>query len=201
MAGSECNNGCRGCLWTRRLERLRGIRVPPPEDVRGRGVRLAGREPTLRADLADVVAGLREAGAAGIELETNGRMLGYPSYVRTLRDAGVTRLVIKLFGSEEATWDAHTRVPGSYTQALRGIAVTRRVAPRVELVALLVPRRQAGAGLRELVDFAHELGFARARVELRLAKLDLTALPLLAADVRALCERPPVGMQVDVTTS
>ena len=198
IVGDACNNGCRGCLWTRRLDVLTPIRIPPTEDVRGRGVRLAGREPTLRPDLEDVVRALRDAGAAGIELETNGRMLAYPRYVRSLRDAGVTRLAIKLFGCEEALWDAHTRVPGSYSQTLRGITTTRQLAPRIDLVAVLVPRREAGAGLHELVDFARALGFAQARVELRLAKLDLTSLGPLAGDVRALRERPPAGMRVDI---
>jgi molybdenum cofactor biosynthesis enzyme MoaA len=198
VVGDACNNGCRGCLWSRRLDFQSPVRIPLPEDVRDRGVRLAGREPTLRADLLDVVRALTVAGAASVEVETNGRMLAYPSYVRALREAGVTRLAIKLFAREEAVWDAHTRAPGSYTQTLRGILVTQRVAPEVELIAVLVPRREPGAGLRELIDFARQLRFAQARVELRVAKLDLATLPALAADVRALRQHPPVGLHVDV---
>jgi len=195
-----CNNGCRGCLWTRKTEHREPVGIPFPDDVRGRRVRLAGREPTMRADLAALVTALAAAGANGIEIETNGRMLGYPRYVRSLHEAGVTRLVVKIFGRDEATWDAHTRVPGSFTQTLRGIETARRVAPRIDLVALVVPRRVAGAGLGELLDFARELGFQRAHVELRLAKLDLAALPQLAEQVRALRARPPAGMHVDVAT-
>jgi hypothetical protein len=75
------------------------------------------------------------------------------------------------------------------------------VAPRIDLVALVVPRREAGAGLRDLVEFAHELGFQRVHVELRLAKLDLAALPELTEQVRALRARPPAGMQVDLATA
>ena len=200
VVGDPCNNGCRGCLWTRRLEFRPLASIPPAEDVRGRGVRLAGREPTLRADLAEVVRALDAAGATSIEVETNGRMLAYPSYVKALRDSGVTRLAIKLFAREEAAWDAHTRVPGSCAQTLRGIEVARRIAPKIDLVAVLVPRRGAGTGLRELVDFARELGFERARVELRVAKLDLSALPQLAAQVRALRDDPPPGMRIDIAT-
>jgi molybdenum cofactor biosynthesis enzyme MoaA len=199
--GDACNNGCRGCLWTRRLDSRQPLRLPLSEDVCGRGVRLAGREPTLRDDLIDVVRALRGAGATGVELETNGRMLAYPKFVRSLCDAGVTRLAIKLFGCNEAAWDAHTRVPGSYAQTVRGISVAGRLAPHVDIVAVLVPRRDAGAGLRELVDFAHELGFRQARVELRLAKLDLATLRPLASEVRALRDHPPVGMRVDVATA
>ena len=201
IVGDACNNGCRGCLWTRRLDFLTPLGLPVPADVRGCGVRLAGREPTMRVDLPDAVRALRAAGAAGVEIETNGRMLAYPAYARSLLVAGVTRLAIKLFACDEAAWDAHTRVPGSYSQTLRGVEVAQRVAPHVELIGVLVPRRAGGAGLCELVDFARQLGFAQARVELRLAKLDLTALPALAADVRALREHPPVGMRVDASTA
>jgi molybdenum cofactor biosynthesis enzyme MoaA len=198
IVGEACNNGCRGCLWTRRLDFIEPVRLPVREDLNGRGVRLAGREPTLRQDLPEIVGALRAAGASGVEIETNGRMLAYPRYVRTLRDAGVTRLAIKLFANDAAVWDAHTRVGGSYEQTLRGIDVSRRIAPRIRLAAVLVPRRDPGAGVHDLVECARRLGFEQARVELRLAKLDLTALRPLVADVRALRERPPVGMRVDV---
>jgi molybdenum cofactor biosynthesis enzyme MoaA len=169
--------------------------------VRGRSIRLAGREPTLRADLPEVVQALRAAGATGVEVETNGRRMAYPRYVRSLRDAGVTRLAIKLFGADQGAWEAHTRVAGSYDQTLRGIEITRRVAPRIQRIAVLVPRRRNGAGLRELVDFARTLGFEQARVELRLAKLDLTALAPLASDVRSLRQHPPSGMRIDLGTA
>jgi molybdenum cofactor biosynthesis enzyme MoaA len=201
IVGTACNNGCRGCLWTRRLDLLPVARIPPPIEVRGRTVRLAGREPTLRNDLAEVVGALRAAGTTGVEIETNGRMFGYPRYLHLLRDAGVTRLVVKLFGCNEEVWDAHTRVPGSYKQTRRAIDVIQRLTPRIDLVAVIVPRREAGAGLRELVDVARELNFRRARVELRLAKLDLTTLPLLAAEIRALRQQPPNGLRVDVATA
>ena len=199
IVGNTCNNGCRGCLWVRRLELLTPVTLPPPAEVRGRGVRLAGREPTMRSDITEVVRALHEAGAAGIELETNGRALCYPAYVKKLRDAGVTRLAVKLFGRDEAAWEAHTRAKGSFDQTLRGIETVRRVAPRVQLIALIVPRRDAGAGLAEMVEFARGLGFEQARVDLRLAKLDLGALRPLAAEVRRLRDNPPTGMRVDVS--
>lgn len=201
IVGYACNNGCRGCLWSRRLDLRPLVQLPLAEDVTGRSVRLAGREPTLRSDLADVVRALSAAGATGVEVETNGRALVLPAYVQSLHAAGVTRLAIKLFGCNEAAWDAHTRVAGSFKQTLRGIAVTRCVAPRIDLVAVIVPRRDADAGLRPLVHFAHQLGFKQARVELRLAKLDLTALQPVAAEVRALRRNPPAGMRVDVATA
>jgi len=201
IVGETCNNGCRGCLWTRRLDFLPLVSLPFAENVRGRGVRLAGREPLMRRGLAEVVRAVRAAGATGVEIETNGRGLAFAGSVKELRDAGVSRIAIKLFASEQAAWEAHTRVPGSYAQTLRGIAVTRRIAPRIDLVAVLVPRRDAGAELHDLVELARRLGFTLVRVELRLAKLDLATLPTLAADLRKLREHPPKGMRIDVATA
>lgn len=198
IVGESCNNGCRGCLWTRRLDFHPLAKLPIAEDVRGNNVRLAGREPMMRRDLADMVTALRAAGATGVEMETNGRGLAFAGTVKQLRDAGLTRIAVKLFARDEAAWDAHTRVPGSYAQTLRGIQVARRVAPRIDLVAVLVPRRAAGARLNELLDFARELGFTQVRVELRLAKLDLAALPAIAAEVRGLRDHPPAGIRVNV---
>jgi hypothetical protein len=68
-------------------------------------------------------------------------------------------------------------------------------------VARAARRRAAGAELRDLVELARGLGFARVHVELRLAKLDLAALPALAEEVRALRAEPPAGLHVDVATS
>lgn len=201
IVGTTCNNGCRGCLWTKRLGLMPAVSVPLPVDVRGQRVRLAGREPTLRADLAEIVGALRAAGADGIEIETNARMFAYARYVQTLRDAGVTRIAVKLFGADEAVWDSYTRVPGSYEQTVRAIDRIQRLAPRIDLVAVLVPRREPGARLEELIALARELHFRRARVELRLAKLDLTALPALAAEIRALRRQPPNGLRVDIATA
>lgn len=196
-----CNNGCRGCLWPRMFDSRQVIGTPSAEDIDGRGVRLAGREPTLRADLPQVVTALIAAGAPSVEIETNGRMLSYPSYVRALREAGVTRFVIKLFGCDQSSWEAHTRAPGSFLQTLRGIEVARRMAPKIDLVALVVPRRDPSTGMRQLVQFARERGFRRIRVELRLAKLDLTALPTLADDIRQLRSQLPADTQLNVSTA
>lgn len=192
--GTVCNNGCRGCLWTRRLAFARHVDDNQPHQG---SIRLAGREPTARPDLCDVIRSLHVRGATHVEVETNGRLLTYPRVVQQLREAGLGRLSIKLFANAAPVWDAHTRVPESFAQTMHGIEVVRREAPAVELCAILVPRRERGASLSELVEFAARLGFRAARVEMRLVKLDLTRLPELAAETRALRHSPPAGIQLE----
>ncbi len=184
--GPSCNNGCRACIWTRRLDDGAAGATHGDASAPEASVRLAGREPTVRADLLPLVRRLRERGADRIEIETNGRMLAYDGFARALAEAGVSAVAVKLFADDAAAWDAHTRVPGSFEQTMRGLAVLRHAAPQIERIAVLIPRRQPGAAIDALLRLARESGFARARVELRLAKLDLLALPELPDRVRAL---------------
>jgi hypothetical protein len=74
-----------------------------------------------------------------------------------------------------------------------GLASQRQKAEAIRGFRHRVP---AAGSLREPVRFSRQLGFERARVELPLAKLDLTALQPLASEVRALREHP----RVDVAT-
>ncbi len=112
-----CNNGCAPCL-TERVEGEGG-------SLAGRHVVVRDREPTLETTLPRRIRALADEGPASLTLLTNGRMLGLAPVVPTLSRAGVTRFVVKLFGLEAAAHDAHTRVPGSFEQALAGIARVR----------------------------------------------------------------------------
>jgi MoaA/NifB/PqqE/SkfB family radical SAM enzyme len=126
---ATCNNGCDPCV-------SRAVEAPSSDfasDVRGQHVVLRDREAALRADLPGHVRALRDRGAASIALLTNGRILLYPERARSLVRAGVDRFVVKLFGLDAASHDAHTRAPGSFDQALRGIEIARR-EPGTEVV-------------------------------------------------------------------
>jgi MoaA/NifB/PqqE/SkfB family radical SAM enzyme len=115
---STCNNGCRDCL-TMPVE---GADASFTADVTGRHVVVRDREPTLRRDLADRVRDLKARKPATVSVITNGRMLVYGRLTRDLGRAGVDRFIVKLFGLDAASHDDHTRVPGSFDQALKGIA-------------------------------------------------------------------------------
>jgi MoaA/NifB/PqqE/SkfB family radical SAM enzyme len=126
-APSRCNNGCRECL----TQPVSGDAAAFSAEVRGRHVVLRDREPTLRRDLPKLVRELRARGPASITLLTNGRMLGYAAVTAELQKAGVDRFIVKLFGLDEAAHDEHTRVPGSYKQAVAGVAAARALGVRV----------------------------------------------------------------------
>jgi len=57
-------------------------------------VRLTGGEPTVRADLIDIVRGIRQAGVSRISMTTNGLRLA--QLARPLREAGLERVNISI---------------------------------------------------------------------------------------------------------
>ena len=170
--GPMCNNGCDPCLWSRRLEFRPKASLPADAAVHGKVIQLAGREPTLMTDLPALIRGLREAGAVRVEIDTNGRRLAYPAYVRALDAAGLDSVTVKLFGVDAAGWDARTREPGSFAQTLEGMANLHHLAPGITLTGLIVPGREPGSRLHELVEFAGSIGLTRLRVVIRLARQD-----------------------------
>lgn len=184
--GRACNNGCNPCIWERRLEFRQEAAMPVDAPVAGKVVQLAGREPTLASDLPALVRGLREAGAVRVDMDTNGRRLMYPAYVRSLDAAGLDAVTVKLFGIDAASWDAHTREPGSFAQAVEAMATLHHFAPGITLTGMVIPGREPGSRLQELVDFARSIGLARLRVVIRLARQDLLSLADLDATVTSL---------------
>jgi hypothetical protein len=187
--GRACNNGCDPCVWSRRLDFKTVATLPFDPQVRGKRVRLAGREPTVRDDLPKLVAALRVAGAARVEIETNGRRFVYPRYVRALDAAGLDGVSVKLFGADREAWDARTQVEGSFAQTIEGIAAIARDAPRIRVTAVVHPGRARGTRLDELVQLAASLGMTHVHVVLRLASQDLLALDALAALLATLAAR------------
>jgi hypothetical protein len=184
--GRACNNGCSPCIWERRLEFRPEAALPVDAAVAGKVVQLAGREPTLAKDLPALVRGLREAGAVRVDIDTNGRRLMYPAYVRSLDAAGLDAVTVKLFGVDAASWDDHTREPGSFAQAVEAMATLQHFAPGITLTGMVIPGRGPGSRLQELVDFARAIGLARLRVVIRLARQDLLSLAELDATVTSL---------------
>jgi hypothetical protein len=184
--GGFCNNGCEPCIWARRLEFRPQAGLPVDLPVEGKVVQLAGREPTLLSNLPALIRGLRDAGAARVDIDTNGRRLLYPAYVRSLDAAGLEAVTVKLFGVDAESWDTHTRETGSFVQTLQAMATLHHFAPNITLTGMVVPGRERGSRLRELVDFARSIGLSRLRVVIRLARQDLLALDELDATMTSL---------------
>lgn len=154
-----CNNGCRPCV-TRPLPAAPDAAAPI--DARGRHVVVRHREATLRPDLPAQLRAWKDRGAASVALVTNGRLLGYPPRVRALVRAGLDRAIVKLFGTDAAIHDAHTRDPGSFAQALAGIACARAVGGVEVVVAFAIDAAGAVPAAERAAARAAQVALARA---------------------------------------
>jgi molybdenum cofactor biosynthesis enzyme MoaA len=151
---SDCNNGCSTCL----TQPLLGDESAWSADVAGRHVVLRDREPTLRRDLPQLVRELSARGAASVALLTNGRLLVYPGLARRLAQAGATRFIVKLFGLEAGAHDAHTRVPGSFAQAVAALGQIQAAGAEALVTYPLLPE---GSRAEQEAERARRVALAR----------------------------------------
>src|SRR5262245_19272509 len=102
VLGYECNLKCDYCTITDAMRRrnLSTARARAAIDrAAGEGVRalqLGGGEPTIRADLATLIAHARARGFTDVKVQTNGLMLSYADYLPSLAAAGLTRLAVSV---------------------------------------------------------------------------------------------------------
>lgn len=153
---ARCNNGCDPCLSRAIPDRS--------AETRGAHVVIRDREPTLRDDLLAHVRALRDAST--VSLLTNGRMLVYEERASALQNAGLDRVIVKLFGLDAASHDAHTRAQGSFAQALDGIASARRAGLETHVTfPLPVGDQEAREALARELTSAEPVVFPEPEVE------------------------------------
>jgi MoaA/NifB/PqqE/SkfB family radical SAM enzyme len=97
-----------------------------------------------------------------IQIQTNGRMLGYEQVLRALLQAGASEFSPSLHGSTAEVHDALTRAPGSWKESSEGI---RRVASLgLPLVTNSVVTQGNTHDLPELVRLLADLGVKHAQL-------------------------------------
>lgn len=152
----RCNQNCRVCVARRATDDLAWLRASAVEGrvaaaVAGgaREVVLSGGEPTLRRDLAALIARARGLGAETVALATNATLLDLER-ARALARAGLARAVVNLAG--DGPWlDALTRDPGGHAATLRGIEALIGAGVTVDVEAVIV--RSTAARLAALPGF------------------------------------------------
>jgi len=139
----RCNQACVWC--TRRSDRddprfiqAASVRARIEEGLAGGAeeVVVTGGEPTMRGDLAELVAHARASGARRIVLETNATLLDGPR-ARALKDAGldVARVNVPAFGD---ACDALTRDAGGFARALAGMKALAEAGVAIEAALTVV---------------------------------------------------------------
>lgn len=146
----ECNNNCAICMLTPIKGKLPAIDfdlfkklvIGVASSGRCRRLILSGAEVTTFTELERYVAFAAGLGwFETIQIQTNGRRLSDPAYLRTLVRAGVNEFFISVHGPGEVH-DALSRVPGSYHETMEGMAnleaydvnlITNTVLTRLDL--------------------------------------------------------------------
>ncbi len=125
-------------------------------------IAFSGGEPSIRKDLPELVRYARSLGFERVSVTTNGRMFVYPEFTQRMIQAGLTGVSVSLHGPTEDVHDELTGVPGSFRQAVAGLANLRRFAAErggrfdITSITILVPQNLDR--LRETLVLAGQLG-------------------------------------------
>ncbi len=130
----RCNNSCEHCYnernrkvqelstgqWKNVLDRLWSLGIPH--------VVFTGGEPTLRPDLPELIAHAEGNGQI-TGINTNGRRLKDPTYLKELVDAGLDHVQITLESHDPDIHDRMVRFPGAWEETTAGLrnALTTRL--------------------------------------------------------------------------
>lgn len=143
FAGYHCNNRCTFCINYDKRE----IHSPSFSEVKKeivsakkRGsayLEIIGGEPTARADIISLIKFAKELNFNTIMIATNGRMLSYEDFARTILKAGLNSLVFSIHGHTAKLHDSLTQVPGSFEQLNKGVQNVQKIIKELNLKVIL----------------------------------------------------------------
>lgn len=102
-------------------DRLRDLLDHNAEFGKWKGLILTGSEITLNPKLPELARMARDSGFDHVRIQTHGMRLARADYLAELVDAGVDEFFVSIAGSDPATHDAITEVPGSFERTLQGL--------------------------------------------------------------------------------
>jgi radical SAM protein with 4Fe4S-binding SPASM domain len=157
----RCNDDCGHCYnarprtfpeldssaWQRILDRVWQVGIPH--------VVFTGGEPTLRADLAQLIAHAERNGQI-TGMNTNGRRLGDPAYLPSLVDAGLDHVQITVESHSAEIHDPMVGRRGAWQQTIAGLR--HAVDSPLYVMTNTTLLRENSAHLGELLDFLANMG-------------------------------------------
>lgn len=157
----RCNNDCSHCYnarertfpelstqaWYSILDQLWDIGIPH--------IVFTGGEPTLRADLPELIAHAERNGQI-TGINTNGRRLSDPAYVQTLVDAGLDHLQITFESHIPAVHDRMVNCQGAWKQTTAGLQ--NALQKRLYVMTNTTMLQENSSALPETLDFLGKLG-------------------------------------------
>lgn len=122
-----CNNRCVFCLDSETHDgSVLTVRTIARDLQKGikRGCQravLSGGEPTLHPDFLDIIAFAKRLGYSQIQVITNGRLFFYRDFLKACVDKGLTEVTFSLPSHLKQSFEAQTKVKGSFVQAMTGL--------------------------------------------------------------------------------
>ena len=160
-----------------------------------RRVRLTGGEPTLRADLLDVVRDVRATpGIDEVALTTNGHALG--SLAVALREAGVSRLNVSLDTLDPVRMRRISGRAASLDRIVAGLDAALHAGFASVKLNVVVVRGENEDELGALTRFAWQLGATPRFIELMPFG---AGRPVPTAEVKALLAAQGIALEADGT--
>ncbi len=157
----RCSNHCRHCwLWEPSSPEVRDRELSTDEirriadEARQLGCQrwsISGGEPMLRDDFVEVFDYLTTV-TRGYSLNTNGTLIT-PQIAQLMRRKGMK--MVALYGATAQTYDAVTRHPGGFEQAMRGMALLREAG--ASFVVQLIPMRSNWHEWEQMLALADSL--------------------------------------------
>ncbi len=113
--GKLCNHDCLFCYRGEAIQELTTLeakqRIEAAAASRFSGISLSGGEPTLRADLEELIAHASAHGIADIQLHTNGARIADPAYLSRLVGAGLSSAMVSVHSHRPEVYRAITGRP------------------------------------------------------------------------------------------
>lgn len=131
IIGLDCNNNCIFCsnqalrgLCTKKrastsFEYIKKILESEKDKSTGR-LYFVGGEPTIIKDFIKIIRLARKLGYSDVFMETNGRLLCYPSFAKSICEENIN-VGISIHGGSQEIHDRLTRSKGSFRQLIRGM--------------------------------------------------------------------------------
>lgn len=137
----NCKNYCIFCKPTKKkftndFQKVKTDAIIQINNLKKRGftkLEISGHDPIEYPEIVKLVKYVKKKGFKNVTLTTHGRNLSDVSLVKGLKDAGIDRLQIPLYGSNEKIHDSITRAKGSFKETLKGIENIKKYIPNATL--------------------------------------------------------------------
>jgi MoaA/NifB/PqqE/SkfB family radical SAM enzyme len=161
-----CRNACNFC--TTRIIQETNLAPWPLDDLEMfhdslkeasdndyKSLRFVAVEPLEHPDIPDLISLASDLGFESIEAWTSGRALADAGWADRLKEAGLTRVDLPLFGPNSFVHDDVAHVKGSFDETVAGL---NEAMPRFHVIWHLVVVKQNMGTLGDTVQMGRELG-------------------------------------------